>query len=215
MPSRRLLFLLFLAALLMAMVQLGVLSIAFDKLGLPPGAAILVLGATLLGSGINLPLFALRADGGEGFRQRLAPWRQDWGLRPGYTVIAVNLGGCLVPVLASLYLFLHTPVAPLETLAAVGLVTLIAYQGSVLLPGVGIVMPALIVPAAAAFVGVSLDPAHGAVLAYIGGTLGVLIGADVMRLKDIGGLGEPVASIGGAGSLDGIFITGLFAALLA
>jgi uncharacterized membrane protein len=43
----------------------------------------------------------------------------------------------------------------------------------------------------------------------------VLLGADVLRLKDIRKLGEPVASIGGAGSFDGIFLTGIIAVLIA
>ena len=67
---------------------------------------------------------------------------------------------------------------------------------------------------AAAIVAVMLDPDKAPALAYIGGTLGVLLGADILRLKDIGKLGEPVASIGGAGTFDGIFVTGIVAVLL-
>ena len=58
------------------------------------------------------------------------------------------------------------------------------------------------------------DPVQAPSLAFVGGTLGVLVGADLLRLKDIGRLGEPVASIGGAGSFDGIFVTGIVAVLL-
>jgi uncharacterized membrane protein len=43
----------------------------------------------------------------------------------------------------------------------------------------------------------------------------VLIGADLLRFGDIRAMGAPVASIGGAGTFDGIFITGLVAVLLA
>jgi uncharacterized membrane protein len=60
-----------------------------------------------------------------------------------------------------------------------------------------------------------LSPAHSAPLAYADGTLGVLIGADLARLQDIRHLGTPLAAIGGAGAFDGIFITGIVAALLA
>ena len=52
-------------------------------------------------------------------------------------------------------------------------------------------------------------------LAYIGGSMGTLIGADLFNLDRIGGLGAPVASIGGAGTFDGIFLTGILAVLLA
>ena len=59
-----------------------------------------------------------------------------------------------------------------------------------------------------------LGPEQRAPLAYICGTLGVLIGADLARLKDIRALGAPLASIGGAGTFDGVFLTGLVAVLL-
>jgi uncharacterized membrane protein len=42
----------------------------------------------------------------------------------------------------------------------------------------------------------------------------VLIGADLLRLKDIRRMGTPVTSIGGAGTFDGIFMTGIVAVLL-
>ena len=52
-------------------------------------------------------------------------------------------------------------------------------------------------------------------LAYIAGSLGTLIGADLTNLDKVRGLGAPVASIGGAGTFDGIFLTGILAVLLA
>jgi len=52
-------------------------------------------------------------------------------------------------------------------------------------------------------------------LAYAGGSLGVLIGADLANLDKMRGLGAPLLSIGGAGVFDGIFIAGAAALLLA
>ena len=75
-------------------------------------------------------------------------------------------------------------------------------------------MPVLIAPLTAALIAVAINIEHSAPLAYISGTLGVLIGADLLRLKDVRQLGAPVASIGGAGTFDGIFMTGIVAALL-
>jgi uncharacterized membrane protein len=43
----------------------------------------------------------------------------------------------------------------------------------------------------------------------------VLIGADLLNLRKLQGLGAPIVSIGGAGTFDGIFVTGLMAVLLA
>jgi len=42
-------------------------------------------------------------------------------------------------------------------------------------------------------------------LAYICGTLGVIIDVDRLRTKDIRNMGAPSASIVGAGTFDGIF----------
>jgi uncharacterized membrane protein len=52
-------------------------------------------------------------------------------------------------------------------------------------------------------------------LAYVSGVLGTLIGADLLNLPRIRRLGAPVASIGGAGTFDGIFLSGLLAVLIA
>jgi uncharacterized membrane protein len=82
------------------------------------------------------------------------------------------------------------------------------------IPGLGIGMPMLVAPLTAALVAIPLGGEYRAPLAYIAGSLGVLIGADVLRLKDIRKLGAPLASIGGAGTFDGIFMTGLVAVLL-
>jgi uncharacterized membrane protein len=53
------------------------------------------------------------------------------------------------------------------------------------------------------------------IIAYVSGTLGTLIGADLLNLHHIAELGAPMASIGGAGTFDGIFLSGIIAALLA
>ena len=51
-------------------------------------------------------------------------------------------------------------------------------------------------------------------IAYVGGTIGALIGADLLNLRKLPEIGAPVASIGGAGTFDGIFLTGLLSVLL-
>ena len=82
-------------------------------------------------------------------------------------------------------------------------------------PGVGIAEPMFIPPLVTAVVALAISRNHAAPLAYIAGSLGTLIGADLLNLQRIHGLGAPVASIGGAGKFDGIFLTGLIAVLLA
>lgn len=218
MAPLRLFLLTLVLALLAAMVQLGALQIAFDKLGLPPGSVIWLLLLTLLGSMVNLPLLTLNAQPGapeDVFRQLPERWLRTLPGLPGKTVVTVNVGGCVIPIIFSAYLYLSTPVYTNDVATAIVLVSLVAYFSSALVPGIGVVMPMLAAPLAAAFIGVSLDAAHAAPLAYIGGTLGVLLGADILRLREIGKSGEAVVSIGGAGSFDGIFLSGLLAVLLA
>ncbi len=82
-------------------------------------------------------------------------------------------------------------------------------------PGLGIAIPVFVPPISAAVIALLLSARHAAPLAYIGGSLGTLIGADILNLGKIQGLGAPVASIGGAGTFDGIFMTGVLAVLFA
>jgi uncharacterized membrane protein len=81
--------------------------------------------------------------------------------------------------------------------------------------GLGIAVPALLPPIMAAFFALMIAPQNAAMLAYISGTIGSLIGADLLNLKNIPSLGTPLASIGGAGTFDGIFLTGIISVLLA
>jgi len=48
----------------------------------------------------------------------------------------------------------------------------------------------------------------------VAGTLGTLIGADLLNLPRLRNLGAGVASIGGAGTFDGVLLSGIIAVLL-
>ena len=64
-------------------------------------------------------------------------------------------------------------------------------------------------------IAVLIDPKQAAPVAYVAGTLGVLIGADLLKLNVVRLMRVSVVSIGGAGTFDGVFLAGLLAALLA
>lgn len=219
LSPQHLLFFLFALAVLIAFIQIGAFTIAFDKLGVSQESAFLLLITSLFGSAINLPLFQMRSE------PPPPVTAMDWHLRrllrippaefSGKTVVAVNVGGCLIPLMFSLYLLSRTPLGIGETLLATAIVAAISRYGSRPIPGVGIGMPVLLAPVTAALTAVLVNPEQSAPLAYISGTLGVLIGADLLRLNDIRRMGTPLASIGGAGTFDGIFITGIVAVLLA
>ena len=132
---------------------------------------------------------------------------------PG-TIIAVNVGGAVIPGLLSLYLLARNRLWGLGLIAIVA-VTVVCHILAEPVPGLGIALPVFVPPASAAIVALLLSRRYAAPLAYIGGSLGILIGADLLNLGKVQGLGAPVASIGGAGTFDGIFLTGILAVLLA
>lgn len=214
------LFLLLFVGLLLWLVfsiNLGLLALTLAKLGLDPGSASMLLLVSLLGSAINLPLFTLQAEpvlADFHFRQygllRLPPVPFD-----GRIQVVANVGGCLVPVAFSIFLMRHSATPLLTVAEATAIVTAISFLLSRPIPGIGIGMPMLAAPLSAALVAVWLGgEEYRAPLAYISGCLGVLIGADLLRLKDVRAMRAPIASIGGAGTFDGIFVTGFVAVLL-
>jgi uncharacterized membrane protein len=213
-------FLLLLAALLglaLLLVELNLVAFAYERLGLHPRAALALLLASLLGSAVNLPIARLR--GTELVSGRVVsvygvpyviPVVERW---PG-TILAVNVGGAVIPALLSAYLSAQVGHGG-RLVAVTALVAAVTHRFARPEPGVGIVIPMLIPPAIAALAAWLIAPEVRAAAAYVGGTLGTLIGADLLNLRRMRGVGAPVASIGGAGTFDGIFVTGIVAVLLA
>lgn len=209
------LLLLFVA--LIILIQLGILRYAYMRLGVSPGAAMLLLLGSLIGSYFNIPITVLRAKtvrSGEIIdffgMQYVVPLVHEW---PG-TVLAVNVGGALIPTLMSIYLVARYRLW-VKAAIAVLIIAIAIHMMATPVPGVGIAVPVFAPVIITAILAFLLSREYAAPLAYIGGSMGTLIGADLLNLDKIGGLGAPVASIGGAGTFDGIFLTGILAVLLA
>lgn len=203
-------------AFVVTLVEVGILRYAYERMGVPHRYVFLVLLLSLLGSAINIPVAQLPPETVVSGRlvnffgvQWVVPVVRQW---PG-TVIAVNVGGALVPVILSLYL-LRKNGFYLQGAFAVALVAFVTHLMAYPVRGVGISVPVFIPPAVAAFAALILMWRRAAPLAYIAGSLGTLIGADLLNLGRIQGLGAPVASIGGAGTFDGVFLSGIIAVLL-
>ncbi len=196
---------------------IGLLTHVSKALGLHPLTVICILFATLVGSAINVPIAYLP---GETIVTRevveimgvpfLAPASIDW---PG-TVLAINVGGAVIPILLSFYLLVRYDLWTLGVIA-VGIVAFFVHQMATPIPGLGITVPRFAPPLLAACVGLALSRRFAAPLAYVGGSLGELVGADLLNLDLLRSLGAPVASIGGAGTFDGVFLTGVIALVLA
>jgi uncharacterized membrane protein len=199
------------------LLVLGALRRAYLSLGVKPGTAMLLLFGSLIGSYFNIPIANLPDERVvsnnvvEFFgMQYNMPTVEHW---PG-TIIAINVGGAVIPTLMSLYL-LMTRELWTKGLIAVAAVALVLHWLAEPVPGLGIAVPVFFPAVTTAVVAILLSRENAAPLAYIGGSLGTLIGADLTNLDKVRGLGAPVASIGGAGTFDGIFLTGILAVLLA
>jgi uncharacterized membrane protein len=202
---------------LIAVIEVRALRYAFLRIGLSSRVAFLVLLASLVGSYFNIPVVELPAqqiltrEEVQFFGMHyVVPVTIDW---PG-TLIAINVGGAVIPVVVSLYLLI-THHLWIRSAVAVACVAAICHLLAYPVPGLGIAMPMVVPPIASALVALLLSRSEAAPLAYIGGSLGALIGADLLNLDKVQGLGAPVASIGGAGTFDGVFLTGILAVLLA
>jgi uncharacterized membrane protein len=202
---------------LIAMLEVGIIESAYYKLGMSHRAITLLLLLSIFGSYINIPIARIAPPPiihqyhhhvyNLGYVPGLLP-------NPGDTIIAVNLGGAVIPVLLSAYLMLRVGgFAP--ALVATAIVALLVHHFSRIIPSAGIAVPTFIPGFAAAILAMLLTRERRPVVAYVAGTIGCLVGADVLNLPLVAHLNAPIASIGGAGTFDGVFVSGVIAVLLA
>jgi uncharacterized membrane protein len=181
--------------------------------------ALLIFGFIILGSFINIPIF--EKEGKEvvekynffGFIYAVRRKRR--------IVLAVNLGGCIFPSILAIKAFfdLLRVISFSEWLFAFLISSLIIYYYAKPVPGVGIAVPMFIPPLIAMLSSLTILILTGRELillpklAFSVGVMSALFGADILHLKDIEQIGSGVVSIGGAGTFDGIFLTGMFAVI--
>jgi uncharacterized membrane protein len=209
-------------AIVLPLAFADLLTTALLKLQLRPGTAALVVLGIFGGSLVNIPVKRIpRADG------RAHDWLAIYGLHGRWpalsrirreTIVAVNVGGCVVPASLAVYETLRLVREPggagllaLAVLANVAVCYLIARP----VAGIGITMPAFPPAAVACLVALFAAPAQATPLAFVAGVAGPLIGADLLHLRDVGQVSSGVVSIGGAGTFDGILLTGILALYLA
>ncbi|MGE5242322.1 MAG: DUF1614 domain-containing protein [Bacteroidota bacterium] len=215
LPFLFLLFLLF--AIVVVAIELHIVRYAYERVGVSPRFMLALLLLSFLGSYININVTRLSPETihAPGIIQffgvpYVVPLMHE---SPG-TIIAVNVGGAVVPTLLSLYLIVRNRFYG-KALVATALVAIVVHLLAYPVAGVGIAEPVFVPPLATAIVALALSRERAAPLAYVAGSLGTLIGADLLNLDKVAGLGAPIAAIGGAGKFDGIFLTALIAVLLA
>lgn len=206
-----------LLAILWVLLEIGALSYAYMRIGLSPRGAMLVLLASLIGSYFNIPLAELperHVVSGQLVdffgMQYVVPVVSAW---PG-TIIAINVGGAIIPIVVSAYLLVRHSLW-VQAPVAVACVAVVSHWLAHPVTGLGIAVPIFVPALITAVTALLLSHRDAPALAYIAGSCGTLIGADLLNLDKLQGLGAPVASIGGAGTFDGIFMTGILAVLIA
>ena len=228
---------LYLLMLLLTMVFVvsGFILLVGDLLASVLSLPMYMVGAfffvSLFGSFINLPVGTLKSNvpimGVREVRAFGVRWMVP-SVRVGVarTYVLINVGGAILPIIVSGYL-LGMPLIQsgknsvdeyLAIITVLMAVTVLVNKSARVIEGLGVATPAIMPPLVTVLATILVDfimPLHSpAQVAYIGGTLGTLIGADLLNLNRVRDIGAPVVSIGGAGTFDGIYLTGIVSVLL-
>ena len=221
-----LIFLIAATIFLIPLLFLGLIGSALAKLGFNIFWIILLIIGMIVGSFVNIPLMKVKSE--QQFVRVEHGRLMDRLYRvPEFsneTVIAVNVGGCVIPVFVSIYILLSALTFAdliglyIRCLIGTAIVAVAVFKTSQPIAGLGVATGFLIPPLCALICAIVLsggDSFTAVAVAYISGTIGTLIGADVMNIRNLSNSGAPVASIGGAGTFDAIFLSGIIAAFLA
>jgi len=205
-----------LAGIVVVLFAVDVLGYAYRRIGIGQGSLLTLIWISLVGGFVNIPVAKLRGRETIGigeFRVFGVRYRVPVLTREPATIVAVNLGGAVIPTALSLYLLVKDDIW-WQAAIAVTFVAVLVHGFARPVRGLGIAVPALVPPLLAAGAGLLVSSTAPAAVAYIAGTLGTLIGADLLNLRRLQDLGAGVASIGGAGTFDGVFLSGIIAVLL-
>jgi uncharacterized membrane protein len=209
--------LLALLAVVIFVLQIGILGYAYEKIGIQRRTAYLILLLSLLGSYLNVPIAQLR--GPETINYVVV--EDSWGFQYAApkidrlgTELALNVGGAIVPTILSIYLMVKKQLY-IPAIAGTAFVAAVVHYLAEVVPGMGVAVPIFAPPIVSAIIAMILSRYYAAPVAYISGCMGTLIGADLLNLGALAESGASVASIGGAGTFDGVFLTGMLAVLLA
>ncbi len=160
--------LVFLAFGLIILIQLRILRYAYMKLGVSPAVALVLLFGSLIGSYFNIPVTILPGPPVRSGQivdffgmQYVVPTATRW---PG-TVLAVNVGGAVIPTIMSTYLVMRYQLW-LKSAIAIAVIALIIHSMATPVHGIGIAVPVfapVVATAILAFILFSLAPATGLV----------------------------------------------------
>ena len=203
-----------------------VMTNALARLHISEGGAALAVVGIFVGSLFNIPLYRTDKPDQELLYADETPGMLRWppgigSARQGLS-IAINVGGGVIPIVLAGWQIRFLAESSSQTLMALAVVAtlniLVCYRTAVPVRGVGIMMPGFLSPLVAVlgtWILLSADSPDRVPVAFVAGVMGPLVGADLLHLKDLGKISRGTLSIGGAGTFDGIVLSGVLAAMLA
>ena len=200
---------------LFVLFLLNMIEYAYARLGISESALFALVIASLVGGAINIPIARMRGAATStekevsvfGVRYRVPVTQHET------TILALNVGGAIIPTGVSILLMVRSGLW-WEGAVCVAFVAFFVHLAARPVPGLGIAVPALMPPLLAAAAALTVAPHTAAAVAYVAGTLGTLIGGDLLNVGRMSEVGAGVVSIGGAGTFDGVFLSGIMAVLL-
>jgi len=212
---------------LIPLVFLGIIGTAFTRLGLSWIASLALVLLMLAGSYVNIPLFCIRRDMIQAVHldtegNALVSSSEVWPVWE--TIISINLGGAVLPLLIAAFLvYQAVMVNGIPLLGPVALCTAVCIAVSFIsareISGVGIQISVLIPALTALLAGLFLSGGQtglaAAVTALAGGIFGVIAGGNLAHLPGARNLDVPEVSIGGNGSFSSVFLCCILPALIA
>ncbi len=193
----------FVAFLFLYLAKIGLSFLAFS-----PVVVVLIIFLIIIGSFFNIPfgkrnMVQVTESRFFGLTKRVV-WRPQG--------VSINVGGALIPLLITGYFLSQIPFEPLIVVTLV--VAFFSFLGARFVKERGVFIPMILPILFSAFFSILLAPDYAVEMAFSGGVLGVLLGADILYLPWILRKNSGVMSIGGAGIFDGIFLVGLFSAII-
>ncbi len=208
-------FILLISAIIVLSLYWVGIPLAFRALGFDGIEITLIFLLSIFGSYVNIPIIEIKKK----VRKRIRYFGITYLFHQRRsTRIAINVGGAVIPIGVSIYEIIRIFIGKdlitgISSIVGILILTIISKKISRPIKNVGIAIPGLLPPFIAATIAILL-PGNPAIIAYLSGTLGTLIGADILNLNKIKKLRARYASIGGAGTFDGIFLSGIIAVLL-
>ena len=207
------------------------LMLVFKLLGFPAYygtfVALTITGLSLLGSVVHVAVYETKYKAimpsyvtidFMGFQFRLPSFM--WQIQR--SIVSINVGGAIIPTAMSIVLMYvmwdisHRVLA--GVIISLLLTTLIVNRAAKVVPGIGITTPAFLPPLVSAIATTLIIYVMSPTLlnaspaaAYIVGVLSSLIGADLMHLREVIELSPAIIDIGGMGTFDGIYLSGVLA----